>query len=107
MRLNILYISPYLPCFGKSGAQSKMFEELQMLTKENFVFLVCFCVSEEKDSVGLLRDMGCRVYPVFIKNYARIPRNNRDFSKAVHFLIESEKIDIVQCEFSFMADYVP
>jgi len=106
MRLTILYISPYLPCEGKSGAQSKMFNEIKILSQDNRIFVICFYTPKEHRFVKMLEGMGCKVYCFLLPHYRHIPTTYKGFLDRIRKVIEEIKPHIIQCEFSFMSEYL-
>mgnify|MGYP001582195508 CR=1 FL=1 len=105
--MNLLYITPYLPVFGSHGCASKTYDDIALLSLRHQISLVSFVAPCDKEKINCLEKMNCKVYPFFIPSYRYLPYGCREMTCCIGDLIEKNQIDILQCETSFMAKYLP
>jgi polysaccharide biosynthesis protein PslH len=106
--MNILYVAPYLPIPDSHGCGAKTWDDLSELSVRHTFHVVCFVSESDKPKVALLNAVrNICVYPVFIDSYMHRPGRSEQMSGIIKDLCDRGAADILQCECSFMARYVP
>lgn len=106
--MKILYLTPYLPAPGSHGCASKNWDDLESLSKQHTIHLVCFVSAADIPKLSALRNLqNVIVYPVHIDSYRRFPLHSPQCSGLIVDLCSRNVVDIIQCECSFMARYLP
>jgi glycosyltransferase involved in cell wall biosynthesis len=105
--MNILYLTPYLPVFGSHGCASKTFDDIEMLSLRHNIHIVSFVSLQDKEKISFFKRINCRIYPFFIRSYQCLPYKCREMTETIKNIFKKVQLDILQCECSFMAKYLP
>ncbi len=120
--MEILVLAPYPPYPPRFGGAARIFHLVRVLAAAHRVTLLCFASSEERASLGPLREMGIAVHTVDYPAGARWKRLHQlrslvgrayayhanyspQMAATLTALLARHRFDVVQLEFGDMAGY--
>jgi len=106
--LNILLLSPYLPCRDTTACARKIYDSIRSLRKRGHgVYLFSFCSRADAKRAGALKDLCGWIYLENVADYSRFPRRARGITREIVRLCKSAVVDVLQCENSYLCRYLP
>lgn len=107
-KLNILFLSPYLPAVDTSVCARKIYDCVVLLKQRGHnVYLLSFCSEDDKTRAESIKPYCVYLYLECIKDYLRYPYYPISLGQKIYSLCKRESIDILQCEKSYMSKYIP
>jgi len=115
-KLNILFLSPYLPVQGIHGGGGRMFSLIRELSRRHNIYVISSVTRKESTYVAVLKRY-CHEVKAVLKSYpgldvsSLIPSQVRAYhSPAMHQeikdFLKTHKIDIISAEYILMSDYL-
>lgn len=106
--MKIILFSPYLPAFDTSACARQIYDKIKFLHKrEHVVYLFCFCNETDKWRIEKIAPFCAKMHVVYLNDYSAFPKNSKVFTQELTLLCNSIKIDLIQCENSYMSRYIP
>lgn len=107
-KLNILIISPYLPTSKSSGCPRKIFDCIAALRdRGHYIYLLSFCSSQDRKKAKKIKKYCEESYFDYINDYSSYPRKSFIITQNIALLCKEKRINILQCENSYMSRYIP
>ncbi len=117
---NILFICPYIPCEGVHAGAGRMYTMIQLLSQRHQVSVVTFIDKESElryvpelekycqEVVAIHRKPPYRRRnPLLLEPFVVSEFNSSQMGAEIHRLLSERDFDIVQIEYTQMAQYVP
>lgn len=106
--MRIILFSPYLPAQDTSACARQVYDKIKFLRQRGHaVYLFCFCSADDRSRIKKISPYCTQICRTYLKNYSAFPRNNKVFTKEITLLCNSIKIDLIQCENSYMSRHIP
>ncbi|MFH1245949.1 MAG: glycosyltransferase family 4 protein [Candidatus Omnitrophota bacterium] len=106
--MNIAVLSPYCPAVDTTACARKVFDCIALLrARGHKIYLLSFCSRPDKPRIARLKPYCEAFYLAHITNYYRYPRGSLLLTNTISALCANNTVDILQCENSFMARYIP
>lgn len=106
--LNILLFSPYLPAADTTACARKVYDSVRVLHKRGHnVYLVSFCSQLDRSKINIINQYCKQVYLEHSKDYSAYPKRSICLTKNIEFLCKNRKVDLLQCENSYLCRYIP
>lgn len=106
--MNIAVLSPYFPAADTTACARKVFDCIVLLrARGHKIYLLSFCGRPDKPRIARLKPYCEAFYLAHITDYYQYPRRSLFLTNTISALCGNNTIDILQCENSFMARYIP
>jgi len=106
--MKIILFSPYLPALDTSACARQIFDKIKFLYKrEHAVYLFCFCSEADRGRIEKIASFCAEMHVTYLKDYLAFPKNSKVFAQEITLLCNSIKIDLIQCENSYICRYIP
>lgn len=106
--MRIIFFSPYLPAHDTSACARQIYDKIKFLHKrKHAVYLFCFCSEADRGRTEKIAAYCAEIYVMDLKDYLVFPKNSKIFAEGLSTLCNSIKIDLIQCENSYMSRYIP
>lgn len=107
-KLKILLLSPYLPAADTTACARKVYDCARLLNQRGHrIYLVSFCSEQDKTKIFAIRQYCAQLHLEYLKDYSRYPHNPVPLKQKIEALCKNGSVDILQCERSYMARYLP
>lgn len=104
----IIFLSPYLPACDTSGGARVIFDSIRLFCQAGYeVNLLSFCSSEDKKRAPEIGKYCSVIFLEHINDYSVYPRSRGLFRDRIVALCKANKKTVLQCEYAFMAFYLP
>jgi glycosyltransferase involved in cell wall biosynthesis len=117
---NILFICPYIPCIGVHAGAGRMYTMIKLLAQRHQVSVVTFIDKESELQYVPELERYCqevvvihrkppyrRRSPLVLEPFVVSEFNSSSMGAEIHRLLSERDFDIVQIEYTQMAQYVP
>ena len=117
---NILFICPYIPCVGVHAGAGRMHTMIKLLSQRHRVSVVTFVDKESEFKYVPELERYCqevvaihrkppyrRRSPLLLEPFVVSEFNSAQMEAEIHRLLSEQDFDIVQVEYTQMAQYVP
>jgi GT2 family glycosyltransferase/glycosyltransferase involved in cell wall biosynthesis len=117
---NILFICPYIPCEGVHAGAGRMYTMIKLLAQRHQVSVVTFIDKESELKYVSELERYCqevvvihrkppyrRRHPLVLEPFVVSEFNSSQMGAEIHRLLSERDFDIVQIEYTQMAQYVP
>jgi GT2 family glycosyltransferase/glycosyltransferase involved in cell wall biosynthesis len=117
---NILFICPYIPCVGVHAGAGRMYTMIELLAQRHQVSVVTFVDKESELKYVPELERYCqevvvihrkppyrRRHPLVLEPFVVSEFNSSPMGVEIHRLLSERDFDIVQVEYTQMAQYVP
>lgn len=106
--MRIILFSPYLPAQDTSACARQVYDKIKFLRqRDHAVYLFCFCSEADGGRIKKISPYCMQICVTYLKNYSAFPKNSKVFKQEITVLCNSTKIDLIQCENSYMSRYIP
>lgn len=106
--MKIILFSPYSPALDTSACARQIYDKIKFLRKMGHaIYLFCFCSEADRGRIVKIAPYCAEVYVAYLKDYLVFPKDSKVFARRVASLCNSIKIDLLQCENSYMSRYIP
>jgi len=117
---NILFICPYIPCVGVHAGAGRMYTMIKLLAQRHQVSVATFIDKESEFKYVPELERYCqevvvihrqppyrRRHPLLLEPFVVSEFNSSPMEAEIHRLLSERDFDIVQVEYTQMAQYVP
>lgn len=106
--MNIAVLSPYLPAADTTACARGIFDYVTLMRQRGHkIYLVSFCGRMDQSRIERLKPYCAGLYLAQAGDYYRYPRRSALLTGALSALCRDKAVDILHCENSFMARYIP
>lgn len=106
--MNIAVLSPYLPAADTTACARGIFNYVTLMRQRGHkIYLVSFCGRPDQSRIERLKPYCEGLYLAQIGDYYRYPRRSALLTGTLRALCRDKTVDILHCENSFMARYIP
>ena len=107
-KLKIAFLSPYLPAVDTTACARKIYDCVRLLHQRGHkIYLLSFCNKKEIAKIKAVNSYCTELCLDYIEDYSRYPVRSTILTDKIRTLCKGKVVNLLQCENSFMARYLP